>query len=81
MPTRVRLNCPSCGIVETYNYDWPDDQSKEQKCPFCSELAEFISAELVPVKGKPMLIEPKEATEYGKVHEGSPEKTRKRRKE
>lgn len=75
MPTRVRLDCPSCGIVEAYNYDWPDDQSERQKCPFCSELAEFISAELVPKSGNPMLIEARD----GELPQRSPEKPRKRR--
>jgi len=77
MPTRVRLNCPSCGIVDTYNYDWPDDQSDQQHCPFCTELSEFVSAEVVPVEGVPSIIEPKEVTEYGKVPE---RKSRKRGK-
>ena len=80
MPTRVRLNCPSCGIVETYNYDWPEQQVNQQKCPFCGSLAEFMTAEVVPRKGDPQLIESKEGNEYGGEISGE-KPARKRRKE
>lgn len=77
MPTRVRLNCPECGIVETYNYDWPDDQSEKQRCPFCASLADFLACEVVPREGSPSVIEPKEVTDNGKVFR----KERKRKSE
>lgn len=60
MPTRVRLNCPTCGIVEIFNYEWPDDQAKSQTCPFCERDADFMSAEIVPRTGNPSVIELKE---------------------
>lgn len=58
MPTRVVLDCPKCGRIKVYNYSWPDEQAKEQTCPFCSGLSEFISCEVVPRAGDPKVIEP-----------------------
>jgi transcription elongation factor Elf1 len=68
MPTRVVLNCPRCGMVETFNYVYPEGQSDQQYCPICGyEYATVMSAELVPVEGETRIIEPIEKEDhYGK---------------
>ena len=58
MPTKVILSCSNCGIVEGYNYEYPEKQPGEQFCPICGKTATFISAELVPVAGVSRIVEP-----------------------
>ena len=76
MPTRVRLSCPKCGIVETYNYLYPDDQASEQYCPICGyEYATFLEGILVPNEGEKRIVEPAYRTED---LDGKKERKRKR---
>lgn len=82
MPTRVRLSCPKCGIVETYNYLYPDDQASEQYCPICGyEYATVIEGTLVPIEGETKVVDPVYREETENKEEKYVKKERKRKRD